>query len=318
MGTLRICLFGGVRISHDGQPPTAHVTRSVQSLLAYLALHRQRFHPREVLASVFWGEQSEERARSCLSTALWRLRGVLEPEGIPRGTYLVSTPMGEVGFNRGSNHWLDVAAFEKKVGTVLGKRVQEMEAGDAETLQDGLSLCTSELLEGFFDDWALRERERLRSLHLRGLAHLMRYKWDTGAYEESVACGKKILELDPLREEVHRAMMRLYVKSGQRALAIRHYQICCKVLEAELGIPPMEETQRLHRQILAGSGDFAGQIAPEQAEGESTGEETASLEQAFRKITQAMRHFEKTREHLQRAIRILGQIAGGRDRHRAK
>jgi len=318
MGTLRIRLFGSVRITHDGQPPLAHVTRSVQSLLAYLLLHRQRLHPREVLAGVFWGDQSEDRARSCLNTALWRLRGVLEPRGIPRGTYLVSTPIGEVGFNRKSDHWLDVAVLEESLGPVLAKPVQEMASEDARELQDALSLCTGELLEGCYEDWALRERERLRTLNLRGLAHLMRYRRDTGAYEESLACGRQILDLDPLREEIHREMMRLYVEAGQRALAIKHYQSCRKVLEEELAVPPMEETQRLYRQILSGSGDSRVKMATGQAEGESTGEERASLEQAFRKITRAMRHFEKTREQLQRAIRILEQIAAGRDRHRVR
>jgi len=314
MGMLRIRLFGGVRLAHDGQPPVQHVTRAVQSLLAYLLLHRQRLHPREVLAGVFWGDQSEERARSCLSTALWRLRGVLEPNGVPKGTYLAATPTGEVGFNCGSSHWLDVAVFEEKLRAILAKPVQEMASEDARELQDTLSLCTSELLEGFYEDWALRERERIRSLHLRGLAHLMRYRRDTGAYEESLACGRQILGLDPLREEIHREMMRLYVKAGQRALAVRHYQSCRKVLEEELAVPPMEETQRLYRQILQGSDDLGGKIIPAgEGEARAAGEERASLEQAFRKITRAMRHFEKTREQLQRAIRILEQIAAGRN-----
>ena len=266
------------------------------------------------MAGVFWGDQSEERARSCLSTALWRLRGVLEGNGVPKGAYLVTNSLGEVGFNSASDHWLDVAVFEERLQAILAKPVQEMVPEDARELQDTLSLCTSELLEGFYEDWALRERERLRSLHLRGLAHLMRYRRDTRAYEESLACGRQILGLDPLREEIHREMMRLYVKAGQRALAIRHYQSCRKVLEEELAVPPMEETQRLYREILQGSDDPGGKNIPGEGGARAAGEERASVEQAFRKITRAMRHFEKTREQLQCAIRILEQIAAGQNR----
>ncbi|MFQ6102462.1 MAG: BTAD domain-containing putative transcriptional regulator, partial [Anaerolineae bacterium] len=193
MRVLRISLFGGVRIAHDGQISGMKVTRIVQTLLAYLLLQRHRSHPREVLAGLFWGDHSQERARSCLSTALWRLRRVLEPEGTPRGTYLMTTPAGEIGFNRESDHWLDVAVFEEQVGRVLAKPIHAVEAAGVRELESALQLYRGELLEGFYDDWALRERERLRCLYLNSLAHLMRYYKHHGAYEQSLAYGQQIL-----------------------------------------------------------------------------------------------------------------------------
>jgi DNA-binding SARP family transcriptional activator len=116
MSALRVQLFGTVRVSHDGRPQDARVIHAVQSLLAWLLLHRRKTHAREALAALFWGEQSEARARSCLSTALWRLRQVLEPAGIPRGTYLIGQSEA-VGFNCASDYWLDVAAFEDRVAS---------------------------------------------------------------------------------------------------------------------------------------------------------------------------------------------------------
>ena len=146
MSSLRIFHFGGFQIAHhhSGKADTK-ITRSAQGLLAYLLLFRQRIHPREALASLFWGEYSEERARSCLSTALWRVRRVLEPHGVPRGTYLLTTPMGEIGFNQQSDYWLDVAVFEKRVSRVLAKSIQAMEAADAIALERSLELCEGKL-----------------------------------------------------------------------------------------------------------------------------------------------------------------------------
>ncbi|MFQ5854953.1 MAG: BTAD domain-containing putative transcriptional regulator, partial [Anaerolineae bacterium] len=210
MSILRISLFGDVRIARDDWSSEVRVTRSVQALLAYLLLQRHRVHPREVLAGLFWGDHSENRARSCLSTALWRLRSALEPEGIPRGTYLVRTPAGEIGFNHESDHWLDVAVFEEQAGRVLAQPIDVTESAKVQELENALRLYTGELLEGFYDDWALRERERLRFLYLNSLAHLMHYHKYQGAYEESLAYGQQILQHDPLREEIHREMMRLY------------------------------------------------------------------------------------------------------------
>ncbi len=86
MATLRISLFGNIRIAHADWAADVKITRAVLSLLAYLLVYRRRIHPREVLTALFWGDHSEERARSCLSTALWRLRRVLEPGDTAKGT----------------------------------------------------------------------------------------------------------------------------------------------------------------------------------------------------------------------------------------
>jgi DNA-binding SARP family transcriptional activator len=250
MHPLQVFLFENVRVVHPNRPALVKMTHSSQALLAYLLLQRHRPHPRELLASVFWGDQSQKQARRCLNTALWRLRQVLEPEEISQGTYLLTTSTGEVSFNCESNYWLDVAIFEAHSSSILAKPIQTMVAEDADMLKRALQLYTGELLEAFYDDWALFERERLRRLYLNGQAHLMHYYKCHGDFKESLLCAQKILDQDPLREEIHREMITLYRASGQRALAAQQYQICCHVLDIELGISPMEETQRLYHQIL--------------------------------------------------------------------
>ncbi len=249
MSILRISLFGDMRIMHDDGPIITNITRTTQALLAYLLLLPHRYQPRDVLADVFWGDRNQERGRSCLKTALWRLRSVLEPEGTPPGTYLLTNPNGDIGFNWQSHHWLDVTTFEQATRRALIQPIEGMPLEDARTLEAAVSLYVGELLEGFYDDWALRERERLRQVYLNSLAHLLRFYRRQGAYEKALENGRKILDLDPLREEIHREMMQLYVESGQRVLAIRQYEICCDLLDTELGILPMEETQALCAQI---------------------------------------------------------------------
>jgi DNA-binding SARP family transcriptional activator len=219
-------------------------------LLAYLLLQRHRSHSREELAALFWGEQSEDKARGCLNTALWRLRCALEPSGSGRETYLQGSHVGEVEFNRASRYWLDVAAFEEPVRRILAAPVETIEERKMQKLRNVMQLYRGELLEGFYDDWALRERERLRTLYLNGLAYLMKYEKYQRNYENGLSYGRQILELDPLREEIHRELMRLYVENQQRPLAIRQYKACCEMLRAELDIEPMQETQALYAQIM--------------------------------------------------------------------
>jgi hypothetical protein len=61
------------------------------------------------------------------------------------------------------------------------------------------------------------------------------------------------LVLDPLHEPAHRALMQLYEWAGQRAAALRQYQRCARVLQADLGEAPQAETTALYAAIRAGT-----------------------------------------------------------------
>ncbi|NTU85973.1 MAG: response regulator receiver protein [Chloroflexales bacterium] len=252
-GRLHITLFGSMRISRGASERELPIARSGKALLAYLLLQRHRMVSRELLSELFWQTQTRSQARSCLSTTLWRLRDVLEPKGVERGTYVISTSSGELSFNWQSEHWLDIAAFQSRAERFLAQPPEALDSAGARQMTQSLGLYSSDLLEGIYDDWALRERERLRALHSACLARLMAYYRDQGAYEQSLEFGRQILYADPLREEIHRELMRLYVAAGQRAAAVRQYESCRAILAEELAIAPMEETQTLYRQIVEGA-----------------------------------------------------------------
>src|SRR5215211_2574902 len=250
MSSLQITLFGCVRVTHDNWLTEIKLTRDIQALLAYLLLHRHRIHSREVLAGMFWGEHTQEKSHGSLNTALWKLKKLLEPQGIPVGTYLISNHSHEVGFNRDSQYWLDVEIFEEKTNHLLNSDWHSVNESHAHELTKSLEFYKGELLEGFYEDWALHERERLRALRLKSLIYLLHYYGFHGIYEQALVYGQQILDVNCLREEIHREMMRFYVENGQRALALRQYEICQATLAKELGISPMEDTQYLYTQIF--------------------------------------------------------------------
>lgn len=300
MSALQIYLFGAVRIFQNQQLSDIKLTPTTQILLAYLLLNRHRSHSREVLIGVFWGDHSEQRARGCLSTALWRLRGALEAPDVPKGTYLLTPGSGGVAFNSDSDHWLDVAAFEEGVSTVIKHPHTETGADQIEKLQRALGHYTADLLEGVYEDWALSERERLRLLYLNGLSFLMNYHCHQHEYREAIACGQQILQHDPLREEIHRDLMRLYLLNGDRALAVRQYVICQDMLAEDLNILPMEETQALYHEITGPSGREARHTAP--------AVESADAEQAVLQFRSALRAFDAARGQLLEAGHRVEQL----------
>ena len=290
MSSLRINLLGCVRVQHDGEPTAARLPHRVQALLAYLVLHRERTHRRETLSALFWGEQSEASARSCLSTSLWRLRQILEPPRFTRGMYLLADPGGEVGFRPQGDYWLDVAVVED---TVRRLRRERSDARDLTAAEQGLDHYTADLLDGFYDEWALRERERLRLLYLDGLSHLMFAHREAGNADRALHFATRILELDPLREEIHREVIRLHLREGRRSLAVAQFMLCRDMLARELSIEPMPETAALVADLL-----------PQRAAAVARPESLVTSGKFLAPLREAVRTLDLVRDQLRRTLEL--------------
>lgn len=299
MGILQVGLFGGVRATHNNWMTEIQLTRENQGLLAYLLLQRHKVHPREILADMFWGEHNQQKARGSLNTALWKLKKALEPEGIPTGTYLKNSHAGEVGFNKDSPYWLDVEIFERGINKILSFPFQAVEETDLNELNKVLELYKGDLLEGLYTDWALRERERLRDLYVKCLVYLLQFHSFHHSYERAIAYGLQILDLDPLREEIHREVIRLYWANRQRALAVRQFEICRSTLNRELSIEPMIETRKLYAKIL-----MEGEAGSVKISNQDT-----NMEHVLRQLMEANRTIELARAQIQQALQALDQFS---------
>jgi DNA-binding SARP family transcriptional activator len=220
-------------------------------LLAFLVLHPNRPCRRDMVAGMFWGDSTDDKARASLRSALWRLRRVLEPDGVAKGTYVRVASTGDVAFNGDSEHDLDVAAFERGIAATREGAGQVLTDAALAQVQDGLERYVGDLLEGFDDDWILPEREQLRCAYINALACQMHNLKLRGRYEAALACGRRILAREPLRESIHREMMRLYAGNGERAEALRHYGRCSELLARELAVQPMPETRALYEELRA-------------------------------------------------------------------
>jgi DNA-binding SARP family transcriptional activator len=239
------------------------------------------------------------------------LKQALEPDGVPPGTYLISEPSA-VGFNWESDHWLDVATFEEGVALLRTLGAAAGSPPDWSRAEAAIGHYTGELLEGFYDDWALRERERLRLLYLDSLATLLRHYSETGTMDEALRCGQQILALDPLREDVHRELIRLYTRRGHRALALQQYERCRAALDDELGVEPMEETRALCAGLLPAATNMARSSATRRTAPVVT--RTAAVAPSC--VAVSLRNAEAHLEEARKAIIEARRLAAS-DRHRS-
>ena len=69
--------FGGFTVHRDGDLLAGFGYEKVKALFAYMAAEDPIPFSREVIASIFWPEQPEEKARHSLRQAVSQLRAVL-------------------------------------------------------------------------------------------------------------------------------------------------------------------------------------------------------------------------------------------------
>src|SRR5262245_49257633 len=240
MHRLKLQLLGGFSLGLGAGRSVNPGARKARALLAYLALPAGRTHSRDKLASLLWGDTGDEQARQNLRQTLVALRRALPATKPP--ILLVDRDAIAV----------DPAAVE--VDVMLFERLAA--GGSAKDLVQAVALYEGDLLEGFrtaeepFEDWLRVERARLRERALDVLTRLLAHQSAAGDIEGAVQTAARLLALDPLRENAHRALMRLYARQGRRAEALRQYQLCVTVLQRELRAEPEAETKHLDREVL--------------------------------------------------------------------
>ncbi|MDQ3105606.1 MAG: AAA family ATPase [Actinomycetota bacterium] len=234
---IEVRLLGPPRVERDGTL-VAFDTRKAMALLAHLAV-TERPRPRDTLADLLWPGTEPERARGALRRTLSSLRAAV-------GAELVEATRDHVRLVNGPGISVDVDRFrELRTGGHLERAVAEFR-GD--------------FLEGFtvrdapdFEEWAEAESERLRRELTGTLSDLASAQEAAGDQIGALRTVQQWLSLDGLHEPAHRALIRLYAATGDRAAALVQYRECVRTLSRELGVSPLTETTQLYEAINRGS-----------------------------------------------------------------
>ncbi len=187
-------------------------------------------------------DSTEDTARSSLRQRLFRLRNSVGFDLIVSDEPLRLEPSLEV----------DAVRFESLIFTSEHTKAFELEG---------------ELLAGNdyddcpdLNDWVFAARERLESSRQEALASEANRLEASGDYSAALKRAEQFLLRDPISEDGHRRVMRLHYLAGDRPAAIRAFERCQTVLESQLGVEPLIETQNLAK--LISNGDLLPQTAP--------------------------------------------------------
>ncbi len=212
---VRVRLLEGFELSIDGEP--WDLPPSAERLVAFLAL-QPRPVVRNHIAGILWGERSDERASACLRSAIWRANsGHAAPVIDASRSRIVLHGNVTVDARDAA-----VAAHQQLSG---GRPVEPQ-------------VFTGELLPGWYDDWVLVERERLRQLCLEGMEQMAQSLLEAGQASLAIEAALAVVAAEPLRESAHRILVDAHVIAGNRAEALRQFARCKSLLVDELGLMP--------------------------------------------------------------------------------
>lgn len=220
-----------------GAEPIPVTNKKAQALVAYLALNASEPHPREKLATLLWCDSTDEAARQSLRQCISVLRRDIPqlPIAADHDTVALDT--------RGLT--IDVTEFERVVHD-----------HSRAALEQAAALYRGDLLAGFdarsdvYDDWLAGERSRLRVAGLAALRVLFDLAKAEHPRDGAYALAHRMLAIDPLLEDIHRALMQMHFDDGETAQALRQYKRCEAILKKELNVEPDAQTRALHQEML--------------------------------------------------------------------
>ncbi len=234
---LALDILGPVALRRDGAPQRLTVKKSLALLVL---LCRSGPLPRSRVVAMLWPQLDESSGRRNLRRELARLReagveGAVQTEG---DLLALSAEVAS-----------DVDAFD---AALAGGRPDDALAHWRGAPADGLSLDDAEA----FDDWLALERERLLRLRRRALEASATAHEFQGNHEVALQRVESLLADDPLQEQHHRDAMRLHMACGRREAALSQFERCRQLLDSELGLQPMADTEDLVA-VLRGRGTAA-------------------------------------------------------------
>lgn len=224
-----LCLLGGPYVVANGQRLT--VPEGSKRLLAFVALNDGRVDRRHA-SGTLWPFGDDDRAAGNLRSALWRLKGA--------GIHLLHADKCALQLARGTR--IDVQILSDWAGRIIEGNAT---ASDVRLIQ--LSHEAVDLLPGWYDDWVIFERERMRQRLLHALEMLSRMLLSRKRCAEAVEVAMTAVSIEPLRESAQASLITAHMAEGNVIEAHRAYTSYAKILDHELGIEPSDALASMMR-----------------------------------------------------------------------
>jgi DNA-binding SARP family transcriptional activator len=217
-----LCLLEGPYVIANGRKLS--VPEGSKRLLAFVALHGGRVD-RRLAAGTLWPCGGDERAAGNLRSALWRLRSA--------GIELLLAD--KIALYLARDTPVDVQLLSDWAGRII-----EGSADQGDIRMISLSHDAIDLLPGWYDDWVIFERERMRQRLLHALESLSRLLLRGNRCAEAVEVAMTAVSVEPLRESAQASLIRAHLAEGNVVEARRAFSTYDDLVRSELGVRPSD------------------------------------------------------------------------------
>jgi LuxR family transcriptional regulator, maltose regulon positive regulatory protein len=231
--SLKVTTLGREIIERDGARIPSSEWRSTGSRELFLYLLFMGPETRERICLAFWPDSSPKRVRSSFHTTLYRARQAL-------GENVITFEDELYQINPELDLWCDAREFEN-----LTKQTRLLSPRDARTedlWHKAVSHYRGEFLPSLADDWVLARRDAYHETYLDALVGLGECARARKNFREAILAFKRALELEPYREDIHRAIMTCYANLGEKKQIHAHLHRLQELLRHDLAVEPSTET----------------------------------------------------------------------------
>ena len=232
LGSVTLLLLG----SFSSEPLVASIDRlpaKSKAILAYLASNPGAPVTRDRLADLCWSRSGPEQARQSLRQALLSLRTALAE--VPDATL----------HSQGEMVQLDGVVTDIQRLSTITQSTALNDLSAAATLYRGAFLDDLPEIGPPFEEWRLAERTKWHEIACRTLLQLGEAHLASKRHADAIATAQRAVALDPLREDLHRLLIKALAAAGRRAEALREYDELSDLLRRELKVAPDAETRQL-------------------------------------------------------------------------
>ncbi|MDU4696559.1 MAG: response regulator [Paenibacillus sp.] len=231
-----IVCFGGFEISKNQQSPIRFPTAKAEELFAYMLVHRNTTISKWTICDRLWPDiLSPDNVKHKLHVTMHRMKKTLQEGGIKvritslKGYYRLEC-----------EETCDYFQFEQAVASEL-----KAARGDSDALMKALGLYKGPLFANRDYPWCEEERERMARLFAGASKRLAKGYLETKQYPLAAEVLLSLVSYDPLDEEAHEMLLRIYQELQDRPSFLAHYEKVIKIFREELGTAPNETLRNL-------------------------------------------------------------------------
>ncbi len=244
---LTIHLLNQIKIEQDGVLLESLMVPKLQLLLGYLIVNRDKAVSRDHIAQIMWPNRPESSGRNNLRRLLHRVR-----QHLPNADIHIRSTSHSLSWMSSDKASIDLIAFEETMTDFdrpIG--IQTLVQNPSPTFMPGMT-----------EDWVIEVGERLRRLWCNGLELTADLCVVSRQINGAVAAVSRLLDENPLNENIYRRLMQLHMQLDNRPAAVMVYYRCVQTLRDSLGIPPSAPTRDLHQKLLMVDADLVFEQEP--------------------------------------------------------